>query len=212
MKYTITYLAVLVMACCTLLSFRSSRGPVRKLNKIAKEYKKYWVYRERTAIKDTAKYMKWAVALCSRPCYCIEHSSFVSNADVSLSPHGNKLYRLYIKDRESYLKNAPGGQPIGQILVKETWNVRGVVYDSTNDGRLQTQNKNDGKWYVPTTVSELFIMYKEEEREGNDKGWSYGTVSIEDKSKETLLLNDIKISSCISCHKDTKYDRIFGGK
>lgn len=53
-------------------------------------------------------------------------------------------------------------QPIGQTLVKKTWNVQKIVTDSVRfyvDAKL---NLNDSTWYRSTTISQLFIMYKEE--------------------------------------------------
>jgi hypothetical protein len=218
-KYTKPYLLVFVLACCILFSFRISSDPIKRLEEIAKEYRHYQQFREtKIIVTDSSRY-KWTIALCSQPknievldmgFHDKTDSSFISKADKSQSQHGNKLYRLFIKDYGDYIRNAPVGQPIGQVIVKETWNVKEIAYDSLNKTIQQIQSKNDGKWYTPTTVSELFIMYKEEESANNDKGWNYGTYSLENKDEKPLLLNNLKISSCISCHKETKYDRIFG--
>ena len=139
-------------------------------------------------------------------------SAFISNVNKSQSPHGDKLYKLYIKDYDAYIRNAPDGQPIVQVIVKETWNVKEIVYDSLNTTMQQIQSKNNGKWYRPTTVSELFIMFKENENASNDKGWNYGIYSLENKGEKPLMQNDLKMSACINCHKENKYDRIFGTK
>ena len=76
----------------------------------------------------------------------------------------------------------------------------------------QIQSKIDAKFYTPTTVSELFIMYKEAESKDNDQGWVYGSVRLEEKNAIPLIYNHAKLSSYISCHSKTKYDRIFGVK
>lgn len=218
MKYTKTYLLVSLLVCCIFFSFKISTDPTDRLNEIANEYKQYQQFKDRKIIvTDSSKY-KWTIALCSRPknmemgWHFKIDSSFMSKADKSLSPHGDKLYRLFIKYYGAYIRNAPVGQPIGQVIVKETWNVKEIVYDSLNKSIQQIQSNNDGKWYTPTTASELFIMYKERESVSNDKGWNYGTYSIENKDEKPLLLNNLKISSCINCHKENKYDRIFGVK
>jgi hypothetical protein len=218
MKYKKAYLIITLLISCIFFSFKISTYPTDRLTEIAKEYKKYKQFKEvKIIVTDSSKY-KWTIALCSRPkniemgWYHKIDSSFISKADKSLSPHGDKLYRLFIKDYDAYIRNAPIGQPIGQVIVKETWNVQEIIHDSLNKKIQQVQSKNDGKWYTPTNISELFIMYKEKEKPSNDKGWSYGTYSVENKNEKPLLLNDLKISSCISCHKENKYDRIFGVK
>lgn len=211
MKRPKAHLIVFLSVCCIFFSFRRSSDPIDKLARIAKEYKQYECYKKYTPDADSTQY-NWTIVTCRWPGHYKIDTSFISEADKSTSLHGNKLYKLYIKDYRPYVLNRPEGQPKGQVIVKETWNVREIVYDSSNHTIQQMQSRNDGKWYTPTTVSELFIMYKERERTDNDKGWNYGTVSIEDKNKRPMLLNDMKISTCVGCHKGTKYDRIFGVK
>jgi len=206
----------MILLCFVLLGFNLTRGKESRLIKISREYKNYRQYSDvQIVVTDSAKY-KWTIAFCARPknmdigWHFKTDSSFVSKADKMLSQHGDKLYRLFIKDYNAYVRNAPIGQPEGQVIVKETWNVKEIIYDSLNTTIQQIQSKNDGKWYTPTTVSELFIMFKEKESATNDRGWNYGIVSIEHKDEKPLILNDAKISTCIGCHKGTKYDRIFG--
>jgi|GEM_PF-5335623 len=210
------FVLALLMVCYALFGFKLSTTPVDRIREIVKEYKQYHLYKDlKVVVTDSAKY-QWSQPLCIHPSDTRDHgyfiqrdSLFISDANEIKSPHGNKLYRLYIKSFDAYV-NDRVDQPEGQVIVKETWNVEEVVYDSLNMTRQQIRNNNDGKWYTPTTVSELFMMYKEKESQVNDKGWNYAVYSLEDKTKEPVLLNDIKISSCIGCHKDTKYDRIFG--
>lgn len=187
-----------------------------KLIEIADEYKTYnRDVNVRTVVTDSSKY-KWTIALCAylgEDIMGYRHefdSTFFSKADTAISPHGNKLYKLFVKDQSSYdyISNI---QPIGQTLVKETWNIEEVNKDSTVLYSDAILSMNDGKWYRPSTVSQLFIMYKEEPHESNDNGWVYGIVDIENKSKPKVLSQG-NISSCISCHKGTKYDRLFGSK
>jgi hypothetical protein len=218
MKHSKISLFVLLLLCIVFSAFNLLNDKENRLKGIALEYKGYRQHVDyQTVITDSAKY-KWTIGMCSVPkdmdkergFHFKTDSSFISKADPAHSPHGNKLYKLYVKDYLSYSGNTPKGQPIGQVIVKETWNVKEVAYDSLNKGMVQVQSRNDGKWYTPTTVSELFIMYKETENADNDKGWNYGTVSIEDKNAKPMILNDRKLSTCIGCHTQTKYDRIFG--
>lgn len=209
-------LPLIVSLTILVMNFTINSEPTKKITKIAKEYFQYKQYKElkktQIIIGDSSKY-SWTISLCIRDTYHIQiDSNFMSNADVSKSLHGNKLYRLFIKKYDEYIKNDSIGQPIGQVIVKETWNVKEIKFDSLNTKIQQIKSKNDGKWYTPTTVSELFIMYKEKDNKFNDKGWNYGIYSIENKNEKPILLNNIKISTCINCHKENKYDRVFGVK
>jgi hypothetical protein len=215
-----TPIVLLIMLATVLaFSFKLRKPGVAKLSAIAKEYKSYTMHKTgKIVVTDSAKY-KWTIALCGRPTngrntgfhYGMD-SNFMSKANKWLSPHGNKLYRLYVKNYDAYERNAPSGQPIGQVIVKETWHVQEIAKDSAHANEPKVQSQIDGKWYTPSIVSELFIMYKERSRSDNDQGWSYGTYSIENPLLEPMLLNNVKLGSCISCHQDTKYDRIFGVK
>lgn len=196
--------------------FNSIQDQETQLIAIANEYKTYSQdVSVRTVVTDSSKY-KWTIALCAyhgEDIMGYHHefdSTFFSKADTAVSPHGNKLYKLFVKDQSSY-DFISRTQPIGQTLVKETWNIKEVDQDSSSLYTDAILSENDGKWYRPSTVSQLFIMYKEEPNESNDNGWVYGIVDVESKSAPKVLSRG-KISSCISCHKGTKYDRLFGSK
>ncbi len=215
MKQHFILLMVFVLGltiCITSISFTTTNTPNEQLLKIAGEYKTYLRYDNVT--NDNAA-LSWTVTTCASISSLQKNidSLHFSKASSSVSQHGNKLYKLYVKDLRSYTDTTKKMQPLGQVLVKETWNVHEIPKDSISTTLYaMKQSKNDGKWYTPTTVSELFIMYKEEKNEKNDEGWVYGIVSMESpKSKATILENG-KLSTCISCHKGTKYDRIFGTK
>jgi Cytochrome P460 len=181
-----------------------------KLEKISKDYKTYTLL-----FKANDSLPNWTVAGCVAPPKSHlkpTDTFYISKAVSEISLHGNKLYKLYVKDFPSYLNTLIKEQPIGQIIVKETWNTTKINSDSLFENHLAVQNMNDQNWYLPTTVSQLFIMYKEKENPQNDKGWIYGIVSLEDKAKEPKVITQGKISNCIRCHSGTKYDRIFGAK
>lgn len=192
-----------------------TRSDDEKLKQVSKEYKTYQLHRNKTT--DSIA-LQWTITMCAaQPPIThrlkgIADSFSISKAIPEISPHGNKLYKLYIKDYPSYITNFVKEQPIGQVLVKETWNTMQVNADSLNSQPSKIQSLNDGNWYTPTTVSELFIMYKEKETVQNDKGWVYGIISLEKGETKPEILTQGKISSCISCHSGTKYDRIFGVK
>ena len=188
----------------------------KRLIEIASNYTTYSQdINGKLVVTDSTKY-KWTIALCAymgEDVMGYHHeidSSYFSRANDSISPHGNKLYKLFVKDQKSY-DYIFNSQPIGQTLVKETWKVKQIPRDSLAYFKDAKQSSNDGNWYVPTQVSQLFIMFKEEPSELNDKGWVYGIVDIEGNTKPKVLSQG-NISSCISCHKGTKYDRLFGNK
>jgi hypothetical protein len=193
-----------------------------RLLEISNEYASYFRYdNSKMVITDSAA-SKWSIPLCRSLNIAdsskygikfISDSLHISRTSISSSPHGNKLYKLFVKDIKSYNDSTIKFQPIGQVIVKETWNVKTVDKDSVSQVTIPVkQSMNDGKWYTPTTVSELFIMYKERKSDKNDEGWVYGIVNLEAKSETAKILENGKISSCIGCHVGTKYDRIFGRK
>ncbi|MGB4773968.1 MAG: cytochrome P460 family protein [Daejeonella sp.] len=177
-----------------------------KLLEIAKEYKKY------TVQVDRSSSFKWTVAACMAPLITKADSMHFSKANPKKSPHGNKLYKFFVKDLHSYTDPSVKTQPVGQVLVKETWNVKEISggESASTEKLVAKKSKNDGKWYSPTTVSELFIMYKEKKNKNNDEGWVYGVVSLEKPDVSSAVLAKGKISTCIGCHAGTKYDRMFG--
>lgn len=219
MKKSIVTTFFLGTALMLMLSFQTFKNENDPLLKIAKEYKTYnTIKKDNVIVADSNKY-KWTISLCrqvsdsERGIHRKQDSLFISKADAIQSLHGDKLYKLYVKDLQSYNQGLFNPQPIGQVLVKETYNVVEVNKDSIKTNTFAIQSKKDLKWYKPTTTpSQLFIMYKEKESTNNDKGWVYGIVDLEKKEGiKPQILSNGKISSCISCHKDTKYDRVFGG-
>ncbi len=208
------FFSVLTAILIVCLGFAVFPDHEDKLLNIAKEYKSYnQKVSGELIITDTAKY-EWTVAMCvtmseEESGYHIKmDSSFFSRPMAAKSPHGNKLYQLFIKNKSAY-DEIQTDQPIGQTLVKETWDVQQVNIDSLTHYLDAVQSENDSNWYRPVSVAELFIMFKEEPSKENDQGWVYGIVDLKNES-EPKILSQGNISSCISCHKDTKYDRLFG--
>ena len=208
----IIFSALGIIISLTSISFTNKDTQNDQLLKIANEYQNYFRYDD--VVNDSSD-LKWTIQLCA-PAYIndpIIDSLHFSKSNPLVSQHGNKLYKLYVKNLNSYSNPTKKIQPLGQIIVKETWNVRKIRKGRiAKNNRAIKQSKNDGKWYTPTTRSELFIMYKEQKSEKNDEGWVYGIVSLGTNKSKTTILENGKISSCINCHKDTKYDRIFGTK
>lgn len=216
MKTKKHYSAFMLLFSFITFGFVFVRDKEEKLIEIAHTYRSYKQdINYQVVVTDSVKY-KWTISLCAylgEDVMGYHHkmdSAFFSQANDSISPHGNKLYKLFVKDQNSY-QSLSNPQPVGQTLVKETWNVKKIPLDSVNLIKEAVQSKKDGNWYAPTQVSQLFVMYKEEPSALNDKGWVYGIVDIEGNSKPKVLSKG-NISNCISCHKGTKYDRLFGNK
>ncbi len=207
MRNIITICVLGILISLGSLSFTSTQADKQsnQLLQITKEYKKYTLEIDRSSFK-------WTVAECVAPMITRVDSLHFSRASAKKSPHGNKLYKFFVKDWYSYTDPSIKTQPVGQVLVKETWNVKEISQgeNASTEKLFAKQNKNDGKWYTPTSVSELFIMYKEKKNKNNDEGWVYGVVSLEKPNISSAVLANGKISACIACHAGTKYDRMFG--
>ncbi len=208
--FSLTTFAIVSSALC--ISFTKTDSQESKLLSISKEYKTYRQFgKENEGIN-------WTIAPCASPMEVkgkpdVKDSLHYSMATVNASKHGNKLYKLFIKNYIPYIDTNYKTQAIGQVIVKETWNVKEVQKDSLKQTKaFVKKSENDGKYYTPTTVSEIFVMYKEKKSKRNDEGWVYGIVSLEKEKQAKPIIEKGKISNCISCHKDTKYDRMFGVK
>lgn len=97
--------------------------------------------------------------------------------------HGRKLYYLFAKNHEAYRMVRELPQPVGQVLVKESW--------------------VPGK---PLTCGPLFVMMKTGE-DDSDAGWIYATFTPDGKT----VTASGKIASCMECHQSERTnDRLFG--
>lgn len=106
--------------------------------------------------------------------------------------HGRKIYLLYPKNGSAY-KPLKTTQPVGQVLVKESWVPLLHEGDNKKDKRLEP--------------GDLFIMFKlDPQTPGTDQGWVYGTVSADGKA----VTSSGRVASCMKCHEDAQHDRMFG--
>jgi hypothetical protein len=161
--------------------------PDSRFLEIAREYESY-------GIVDT-KFM-WVQVLCR-----IYEPPARMSASADPETHGDKLYLLYAKNWDAYVKGIRDRQPAGQVIVKETWDAR--VSDSEEAGggrRLAEPVRKDGKWHHPDTRHALFIMVKA------DDGWRFGTVS----GDRTRVFQSGVIRSCAKCHEKADPDGLFG--
>lgn len=139
--------------------------------------------------------------------------------------HGAKLYFLFAKNIKAYLGLTQEGKtPVGQVMVKETWKpVEGKHSDSAagparnaaekpatslsaNRRQYYPYAERQGVTYTTGEKGPLFVMIKTEHQRGTDQGWIYATL-VADGSEVTAAG---RIPSCMECHAQAKYDRLFG--
>ena len=171
------------------------------------------IAREYTTYGRVDDEYRWAPWLCRMPNPALARFSASKDADT----HGQKLYSILAKDRGAYYRELTKRNPVGQVIVKESW-----VPEETKDGqallaehRVQGGRQEsflrcsvkDGKLYRAKEKAGLFIMYKlDPQTPDTDKGWVYGTVAADMKTVTAAG----KIESCIGCHQEAPHDRLFG--
>jgi hypothetical protein len=146
--------------------------------------------------------------------------------------HGRKLYSVFVRNLPAWPRwdvyvVRGGPNPVGQVVVKESW----VAEEVPDDGKplkpkaKQTQGnggaeplpdiseefvpyaRHEGRLYHAASKSALFIMYKlEPGTPGTDEGWVYGTVTPDGKQ----VTSAGRVESCMGCHRDAPHDRLFG--
>jgi hypothetical protein len=104
--------------------------------------------------------------------------------------HGRKLYYLFAKDREAYRRCRELPQPVGQVLVKESW----LPAPTSTFQRPVAAGRGP-----------LFLMIKTGKAD-SDEGWIYATASPDGKT----LTSWGKLAACMECHQEAKNDRLFG--
>jgi hypothetical protein len=174
----------------------------RRLLEIAKEYASYGIVDNK---------FSWVQTLCRPFEPPARHS-----ASTDVETHGNKLYLLYARDWDAYVKGIHAAQPAGQVIVKEAWESRESDKNDMErvgftdiDGRHSTPEtrpvraapaQKGDRWHFPTKRHALFIMLKDE------GGWKYGTVS----GDGARVFQSGLIRSCASCHQKADPDSLFG--
>ncbi len=203
-------------------SEENNRAFHSQLLKIAAEYKTYGRVDDET---------RWAPYLCRMPMPSMARFSKSQNA----ATHGRKLYYLFAKDRPAYITMKLGAtlKP-GQAVVKESWHPqetsrklshklwedmerdplhkptarnkkpRGIFLEG---GSYYPYVQKDGKTYHASKKAGLYIMYKTQTvTDATDNGWVYGTVTSDGKT----VTSAGRVQSCMNCHQEAKYDRLFG--
>lgn len=123
--------------------------------------------------------------------------------------HGRKLYFLYVKEALPYYSVAENDQPIGQALVKESFEAIPITLEEKSaldkTDASQTVSKDGEHWRLGPP-RDLFVMYKLDPATPNtDEGWVYGTSSL-----DLEVSSAGRVASCMECHIDATRDRMFG--
>jgi hypothetical protein len=159
----------------------------------------------------------WAPGLCRMP--IPYHDYLPGEARLSASKdtetHGQKLYFLFAKQRDAYVQFSGKMNPVGQVVVKESWTPKEATEEEYKGylavgGQLREATpfaRKNGKLYRTDQRNALFIMFKiAPETPGTDNGWVYGTVTADGKT----VTSAGRVESCMGCHKAAKHDRLFG--
>lgn len=142
--------------------------------------------------------------------------------------HGKKLYHLYTNRSAEYGyglwdavdpagPRAPATFSPGMVVVKETWTAEEVdrarVPNEQSKGRALPSYPPE--YHVTATKAwkmgeqrDLFIMLRTDDTkmEGTDQGWVYAVVSKDGEE----IRSASRIDSCMGCHKEAKFERLFG--
>jgi hypothetical protein len=203
----------------------------KELLKIATEYKAWG------RVDDE---MRWAPVDCRLP--NPGQAKFSESKDEKT--HGQKLYSLFARRHEDYLKlEKNAAVRVDQVVVKQSWIPEEITEEKDKPSRQIDQkrvvitknpetkperesvfdrdmafDRNDrfypyvwkgDKVFKASKQADLFIMMKlDAKTPGTDEGWVYATVTPDGKKVTAAG----KIESCMKCHQDAKYDRLFGLK
>jgi hypothetical protein len=167
---------------------------------------------------------RWSPFDCRMPPPSVARLSASADEDT----HGRKLYFLFAKDRDKYLK-LEATTPTGQALVKESWFPDPVKDDQPARVVLERRTvstdektpewlrdmpdhylpyvRRDGKLYHAKRKAGLFVMYKTDPAAPDtDRGWVYGTLTADGKTVTAAG----RVASCMGCHVKAERDRLFG--
>lgn len=139
---------------------------------------------------------RWAPWLCMAP----PPSKARISTSADTATHGRKIYFVFAKDREAYVKQS--ADQIGQIIVKESWmppaGLKEGSEDNTTGSAKQLTEKHD-----------LFIMMKLDPKTADtDEGWVYGTITADGQK----VTSAGRVQSCMGCHMNAQHNRLFGMK
>jgi hypothetical protein len=165
---------------------------------------------EYTGYERVSDRADWAPFLCRPP-----EPAVLASAAPEQSPHGDKLYYLYAKNGEEYIRlpwQKEGTRAAaGQAVVKQSFHpVKVSAAEARRSGRDTAVRR--GIHYTTGEQGELFIMAKVASGvpapAATDEGWIYG---VTDPHGQRILASG-RIASCMGCHEKAPHDRLFGLK
>jgi hypothetical protein len=149
----------------------------------------------------------WAPGPCAPPSAFEDQPNIRMSSAGKASLHDQKLYYLFVKDHENYLKPDAGASVfVGQVIVKQGYLAWEITKPEANDRKSRDVVEKDGRLYRTGQPLALFIMMKLDENTPNtDRGWIYGIADFNGEVKAAGVLE-----RCASCHRNAPHDRLFG--
>ncbi|WP_437840607.1 hypothetical protein [Sorangium sp. So ce1153] len=162
--------------------------------------------------------LRWAPWLCRLP---LPGRARMSDAEDG--GHARKLYSVFARNHDTYplvQTEAPVSQPVGQVLVKESYHPELVDKapefpepppSSSNDAsgtpdHFDPYVRDGERIYRASRFAGAYVVLKvAPETPGTDAGWVYGTVT---PSGEVTSAG--RVASCMGCHVSARHERVFG--
>ncbi len=163
--------------------------------------------------------LRWAPWLCRLPLPGRARMSAAEDGG-----HARKLYSVFARHRDRYplvQGEAPVSQPVGQVLVKESYHPELVEngapelpepQPSTPDGASGTPDHFDpylrdgDRVYRASRFAGAYVVLKvAPDTPGTDAGWVYGTVTPDGE-----VTSAGRVASCMGCHVSARHERVFG--
>ncbi|MDI1428636.1 hypothetical protein [Polyangium sorediatum] len=160
--------------------------------------------------------LRWAPWLCRMPQPGRTRMSAAEDGG-----HARKLYSVFAKDQHPYPiihTAAPVPQPVGQIVVKESY-LPELMDKPIPQGELAALQEMPAtadhfnpyvrvgdRVYRASRLAGAYVVLKvAPETPGTDAGWVYGTVTPEGE-----VTSAGRVASCMGCHVSARHERVFG--
>ncbi|MDC3955221.1 hypothetical protein [Polyangium jinanense] len=173
-------------------------------------------YRDYKAWGRVDDELRWAPWLCRMPEPGRARMSGAEDGD-----HARKLYSVFVKEQKTYPLTqaaAPEPQPVGQILVKESYYPELVDKANPPEDLAHLQEKTmkedhfnpyarvGDRVYRASRLAGAYVVLKVAPgTPGTDAGWVYGTVTPAGE-----VTSAGRVASCMGCHVSARYERVFG--
>lgn len=159
--------------------------------------------------------MRWAPWLCRMPLPGRARMSAAEDGE-----HARKLYSVFAKQHDRYplrADAAPTPQPVGQVLVKESWHPEPVEKADpsaeldlgnkpTSDDHFNPYARHGDRTFRAARIAGAYVVLKvAPETAGTDAGWVYGTVT-----PDGVVTSAGRVASCMGCHVSARHERVFG--